>query len=78
MDVVRRYAVSLQEVGSRLVIVSTNERIDEQLAVTGVLDVVGTEALYRGDERVGAALQAAEADAAAWIDRQRRAEDEEA
>jgi SulP family sulfate permease len=76
MDVVRRYAIALGEVGSRLLVVSTNERIEEQLAATGVLDVVGPEALYRGDERVGAALQAAEADAAAWVEQHRPADDE--
>ncbi|MCU0311140.1 MAG: SulP family inorganic anion transporter [Acidimicrobiales bacterium] len=76
MDVVRRYAIAVREVGSRLLVVSTNERIEEQLAATGVLDVVGPEALYRGDERVGAALQAAEMDAAAWVEQHRPADDE--
>jgi len=73
MDVVCRYGIALQEAGSRLLIVSTNERIEEQLAATGVLDVVGADGLYRGDERVGAALEVAEADAAAWVDQQRQA-----
>ena len=76
MDVLRRYAIALGEVGSRLLVVSTNERIEEQLAPAGVLDVVGPEALYRGDERVGAALRAAEVDAAAWVEHQRPAGDE--
>ncbi len=75
MDVLRRYGIAVGEAGSRLLIVSTNERIEEQLAATGVLDVVGPEALYRGDERVGAALQAAEADAAAWVEQHRPADD---
>ena len=43
------------------------ERIDEQLAVTGLLASLGRENVYRGDERVGAALAHAEADAAAWV-----------
>jgi len=48
--------------------VSTNERIEEQLTVTGVVDVIGTDALYRDDERLGAELARAEADAAAWVE----------
>ena len=36
MDVLLRYAQSLAAVGSKLVVVSTNERIDEQLGVTGI------------------------------------------
>lgn len=71
MEAVRRYALNLDAVGSRLLIVSTNERIEEQLLVTGVVDVIGADALYRGDERLGAALARAEADAAAWVDERR-------
>jgi SulP family sulfate permease len=67
MDVLRRYAQSLAAVDSKLVIVSTNERIDEQLAVTGTIDVIGSDNVYRGDERVGASLKHAHADAVAWI-----------
>ena len=32
MDVLNRYARSLKDVGSKLMLVSTNQRIDEQLA----------------------------------------------
>jgi SulP family sulfate permease len=67
MGILHRYAESLARVDSRLVIVSTNARIDEQLAVSGIEDLIGPESIYRGDERVGAALQRAEADASAWI-----------
>ena len=67
MDVLYRYAQALAAVGSRLVIVSTNDRIDEQLAVTGITDVIGPDNIYRGDERVGASVTRAQADAAAWI-----------
>lgn len=62
-----RYAESLNAVGSRLVLVSTNERIEEQLAAAGMLAVIGNGGLYRGDERAGATLQRAVADARAWI-----------
>jgi len=54
---------------SKLVIVSANQRIQEQLRVTGVADLVGPEGIYTGDERVGATLKRAYADAAAWIER---------
>ncbi len=68
MDVLYRYAVSLEAVGSRLVIVSANERIIEQLVATGVTGVIGTDSVYRGDERVGATVRRAHADAVAWVD----------
>ena len=71
MDVLRRYAESLVAVGSKLVIVSASERIIEQLAVTGITDVIGEENVYPGDERVGATLARATADADAWVDEQR-------
>jgi len=67
MDVLRRYARSLADVDSRLVIVSANERIQEQLAVTGVTAVIGAEAIYPGDERVGATLRQAHEDAVRWV-----------
>jgi hypothetical protein len=41
------------------VIVSANERIHEQLAVTGITDVIGTADVYAGDERIGAAVHLA-------------------
>jgi len=67
MDVLRRYALSLQAGGSRLVIVSANERIQEQLATTGITEVIGADAVYPGDERVGATLRRARDDALAWV-----------
>jgi SulP family sulfate permease len=67
MDVLLRYAQALDDVGSRLMIVSTNADVDTQLAVTGITGVVGATSIYRGDERVGAAVSRAEGDAIAWI-----------
>jgi SulP family sulfate permease len=69
MDVLRRYAQALTAAGSKLVIVSANQRIQEQLRVTGVTGLIGPESIYTGDERVGATLKRAYADAAAWIQR---------
>ena len=68
MDVLRRYAQALTAVGSKLVIVSASERIQEQLRVTGVTDLIAPQDIYAGDERVGATLKRAYADATAWIE----------
>ena len=68
MDVLRRYAQALTAAGSKLVIVSASERIQEQLRVTGVTDLISPQDIYAGDERVGATLKRAYADATAWIE----------
>jgi SulP family sulfate permease len=67
MDVLLRYAQGLVAVGSKLAVVSTNERIDEQLALTGITDVIGVENVYSGDERVGAAVRRAYDEAVVWV-----------
>jgi sulfate permease, SulP family len=67
MDVLHRYAQALAASGSKLVIVSASDRIQEQLRVTGVTDLIAPENIYPGDERVGATLKRAYADATAWI-----------
>ena len=67
MDVLLRYAQALAAVDSKLVVVSTNERIDEQLAVTGITAMIGAENVYAGDHRVGAAIRRAYDDAVAWV-----------
>jgi SulP family sulfate permease len=74
MDVLDRYAQALTATGSKLVIVSANERIQEQLRVTGVTDVIAPENIYAGDERVGATLKRAYADAVTWIEHNRLAD----
>ena len=67
MDVLLRYARALDQAGSRLVIVSANERIQEQLAATGLTAVIGSSSVYPGDERVGATLLRAYRDAQRWV-----------
>ena len=59
MDVLHRYAQSLQAVDSKLVIVSANEHLQEQLTVTGITDLIGSDNVYEGDERVGATVKRA-------------------
>ena len=71
MDVLHRYAEALTAAGSRLMVVSANDRIIEQLAVTGITEVIGADAVYPGDERVGATVERASADAQAWVDAHR-------
>jgi SulP family sulfate permease len=68
MGVLARYARSLQEVGSRLVVVSANERVTEQLAAIGVSDIIGPDAVYASESRIGAATDRALADARAWVE----------
>jgi SulP family sulfate permease len=68
MEVLHRYALALAAVGSKLVIVSANERIREQLVVTGITDVIGPENVYAGDERVGGTVRRAYDDAMAWTE----------
>ncbi len=67
IDVLRRYASSLEAVGSKLVIVSLNEPLAEQFRVTGFTEFIGPGNLYLATERVGAALEQAQRDARAWI-----------
>ena len=67
MDVLYRYALALKDVESRLAIVSTSERIEDQLSVSGITQVIGPDAIYKGDERVGASMKKAYADAMSWI-----------
>jgi SulP family sulfate permease len=69
MDVLHRYAQALVATDSKLVIVSAGERIQEQLRVTGVTDLINPENIYSGDERVAATLKRAYADAMTWIER---------
>jgi SulP family sulfate permease len=73
MDMLYRYAQALATVGSKLVIVSANQHIQEQLRVTGVTGLIAPENVYAGDERVGATLKSAYADALTWIQRNQRA-----
>jgi sulfate permease, SulP family len=78
MDVLRRYAQALAACGGKLVIVSASDRIQEQLRVTGVTDLIAAENIYAGDERVGATLKRAYADAVAWIAQNRGAAEADA
>jgi sulfate permease, SulP family len=67
MGVLSRYARSLDDVGSRLLIVSASERIVEQLAAPGMADSLGADAVYGTDSQLGVATERALADARTWV-----------
>jgi sulfate permease, SulP family len=67
MDVLSRYAIALNDVGSRLMLVSVSADVEAQLEATGITTLIGPESIYRGDDRVGTTLKRAESDAMAWI-----------
>jgi sulfate permease, SulP family len=75
MGVLERYARALAAADSKLVIVSAGDQLREQLRVTGVTDVVAGEDIYTGDERVGATLKHAYADATAWVQHNQRTDE---
>jgi SulP family sulfate permease len=70
MRVLDRYALALTAAGSKLIIVSASERVRDQLRMTGVTDLIGPDNIYPTDERVGATLKHAYADAQSWIQEQ--------
>ncbi len=72
MQVLRRYGAALKQAGSKLVIVSASAQIQDQLRAAGVTDLIGAEDIYTGNERVGATLKRAYADATAWIEANQR------
>ena len=67
MELLGRYSQALTAVSSKLVIVSASERIQDQLRMTGVTDMIGPDNIYPTDERVGATLKRAYDDAQRWI-----------
>ena len=72
MQVLCRYGAALTDAGSKLVLVSASEQIQDQLRAAGITDVIGPQDIYAGDERVGATLRRAYADATAWIQASQR------
>jgi SulP family sulfate permease len=68
MDVLLKYATSLRDQDSDLMLVSANENMHEQLAVAGVAGVVGDENIYTSDEWVGKTIKGAYQDAVARVD----------
>jgi len=67
MDVLARYASSLIEVNSRLVLVYADARVNDQLLASGVAELLGPEGMYTSDEWVGSTVKQAHEDAVNWI-----------
>jgi SulP family sulfate permease len=63
VDVLRRFAHQLHEVGSSLKVVATEDRVIDQLAAGGLTADIGPENVYKGTEWIGEALRRAYADA---------------
>ncbi len=74
-DVLKRYAESLRAVGSKLVLVSLNDQLVNQLRAVRVTDIVPPEDVYLSGERLGAGLRHAHEDSLDWIDRHRGGND---
>jgi SulP family sulfate permease len=68
VDVLRRFAHQLRDVGSSLKIVATEDRVIAQLDAGGLTADIGEANVYRGTEWIGEALRRAYADARAELD----------
>jgi len=71
IDVLVDYSESLRERGSKLMIVTTSDRIIEQLHKTGAAEAIGESNLYRSEPRLLATVSRAARDAAEWVDERR-------
>ena len=63
----RRYAEALQARDSKLMLVGVDEAVLDQLARTGLLQVIGEENVFLAKPQVGAAMNQAAAAAYAWL-----------
>ncbi len=63
MDVADRYGQRLTDADGKLVLVSANQNLHEQLAPTRVASVVGTQNIYAFDEWVCRTIKKAYSDA---------------
>lgn len=67
IDILSRYASRLNEVGSKLVIVTDNPRIRRQIQMTGAMAAIGEGNIYLGTEWVGRTVRLARDEALGWI-----------
>ena len=74
LDVLEGYAADLQDVDSKLVVVTDNARVIRQLRVTGVLDTMGEDNVYEGTAFLGETTRTAYDDAIEWVERNRAPE----
>jgi len=71
LDVLATYAGELRDAGSKLVLVTDNDRVIRQLRITGALDVIGPDNVYRSSAFIGETTRRAYGDARSWIDANR-------
>jgi SulP family sulfate permease len=67
IEVLVRYSVELDEVDSKMMIVTDSERIIEQLDRTGATEKIGASNIYRGRRRLMATVIRATNDAGEWV-----------
>jgi SulP family sulfate permease len=68
MDLLGRYAKALRAADSRLVVMSVEDRVLDQLEVTGAAEAIGRDHIYPADDWLGRELRSVATDSQAWID----------
>ena len=68
LTVLQRYAQALRACDSKLMLVGIDPAVRDQLAKTGVLNIIGEENVFLATPQVGVALNQAVAAATAWLD----------
>jgi len=66
-EVLGRYGQALIDVDSKLVLITDSKKVIDQLAATGVTDIVGSDGIYTSDEWVGKTLRRAYGEAEEWV-----------
>lgn len=77
IDVLARYAESLQDADSKLMIVTDSARIRTQLDIAGAIQIIGEDNIYAATEWLTETVRQAKRDAEDWIAAQRRSGAEE-
>ncbi len=77
LDALGTYAEELREADSKLMIVTDNVRVIRQLRVTGALQPIGADNVYRSTAFIGQTVRRAQTDASDWV-RNRVSEENEA
>jgi SulP family sulfate permease len=69
LDVLHRYAETLSDAECRLAVVTDSDRVERQLELTGVTELIGADGIYRSTAFLGQATRRAHDDAVEWINR---------
>ena len=68
MDILGRYAEELREHDSRLVVISIESQVLDQMVVTGTAERIGTDNIYPVDDWLGRELRSAFVEAEEWVE----------